>query len=475
MNKPDGKSYKQKAKEAIKNQTLQHALSAFQDRIGPATADLYNSLPEGPGLLDTAHDIRMRALEHLDILLEELTDKIVARGGHVFFAPDGQSAVNYCLEVAQKHQVKSVVKGKSMVTEEIGLNDALMKAGIEVMETDLGEYIIQLANEKPTHILAPAIHKTREDVASLFVEKLGIKYTEEPSMLTRAARRELRRKFFMADMGISGCNQACAETGHITALENEGNIRMATTLPKVHIAFMGMERICATLEEQDIILRLLCRGVAAQKWATYTSYIGGPREDGQIDGPEEFHLVILDNGRSRILADQELREILCCIRCGACLNVCPVYRKIGGASYGHTYCGPIGAALAPLLTGVNAAKDLCLGETLCGACKDACPVHNDIPTLLIRLRTKLAEGDTAWKVKRVNRMEKAGYIFWSWLIRYRLLYNIGIWLAAMGQRLLPKKGGMVHKLPFPFNGWTKSRDIVPIARNTFQKRWNNMD
>jgi L-lactate dehydrogenase complex protein LldF len=403
MKKQDRNAYIEKAKKAIENQNLQNALSSFQDTIGPATAAMYDSLPEGPGLRDKAHEIRMRVLENLDILLEKLADKIAKNGGHVYFAVDGESAVNYCLEVAQKHKVRSVVKGKSMVTEEIGLNDALIKAGIEVSETDLGEFIIQLANEKPTHILAPAIHKTRDEVASLFVAKLGIPYNNDPSYLARAARKELRIKFFRADMGITGCNQACAETGHITTLENEGNIRMATTLPKVHIAFMGMERICATLDEQDIILRLLCRGVAAQKWATYTSYIGGPRSKDQSDGPDEFHLVILDNGRSKILADPELREILGCIRCGACLNVCPVYRKIGGWSYGHTYCGPIGAVLAPLFTGINNGKDLILGETLCGACKDACPVHLDIPKLLIRLRTKLAEGDAAWSVRIANK------------------------------------------------------------------------
>jgi len=474
MKKQDRKTYIQRAKEAIGDQTLQLALSSFQDMIGPATAAMYDSLPEGPGLRDTGHEIRMRALEHLDILLEEFARKIADNGGHVFFAADGQSAVDYCLEVATRHKVKSIVKGKSMVTEEIGLNDALVKAGIEVTETDLGEYIIQLANERPTHILAPAIHRTKNEIASLFVDKLGIEYTNDPPMLTQAARRVLRKKFFQADMGISGCNQACAETGHITTLENEGNVRMATTLPKIHIAFMGMERICATLEEQDILLRLLCRGVAAQKWATYTSYINGPRTEDQIDGPEEFHVVILDNGRSKILADPELREILCCIRCGACLNVCPVYRKIGGASYNHPYCGPIGAVLAPLLTGINKQKDLCLGETLCGACKDACPVRIDIPKLLITLRTKLAEGDAAWSVTIANRKEKIGYVVWSWLIRSRFLYDLGVWIGAIGQKLLPKRAGMLTRLPYPFHGWTKSRDMVPLSLNNFRKRWNKI-
>jgi L-lactate dehydrogenase complex protein LldF len=463
--------YKKRATKAIEDQVLQSALADLQGRMGKATAAMYEALPEGPGLRDVAHDIRRRAVENLDILLETLAENVRKNGGQVFFAKDGPAAVNYCLEVAQKHNVRLAVKGKSMVTEEVGLNDALMGAGIEVFETDLGEYIIQLAGERPSHILAPAIHKTRNEIGELFVEKLAIKYTNDPPSLTKAARKALREKFFAADMGISGCNQACAETGHITTLSNEGNIRMAGTMPKVHVAFMGMERVAATLEDHDVLFRLLTRAVAAQKIAGYTSYIGGPRSNDQVDGPEEFHLIILDRGRSKILADPDFREVLYCIRCGACLNVCPVYGKIGGHAYGYIYCGPIGAMLTPLMVGINRAKDLCLGETLCGACKDACPVNIDIPKLLLRLRAKLADGDPKWQVDRNSIKEKSCYVAWSWAIRYRPLYDLFYRLGVFGQIFFPKKYGMIRDLPYPFNGWTQFRDMKPIAANSFKQRW----
>ena len=459
--------YKEEARRALKDQVLQYALADFQERLSTATDIAYRSLPEGPDLRFKAHDLRMQAIKNLDILLEIFAEKVRQNGGHIFFAEDGQAAVNYCLKVARKHNVKQVVKGKSMVTEEIGLNTSLMAAGIEVTETDLGEYIVQLAGEHPSHIIAPAIHKTRKEIGQLFSEKLGIPYTNDPPSLTRAARKALREKFLAADMGISGCNLACAETGHITTVSNEGNIRMATTLSKVHVVFMGMERIVAGLEDYDVLFRLLSRAAAGQNMATYVSYIGGPRSDDQIDGPEEIHIIVLDNGRTRILADEEFREMLCCVRCAACLNVCPVYGKIGGHSYGFPYCGPVGAVLTPLLVGVNRAKDLCLGETLCGACKQACPVDIDIPRMLLGLRAKLAEGDPGWNVNQNNRSEKVMYKVWSWLIGSRRLYDLSLRLIGILQKFLPKKDGMIRWLPFPFNGWTMSRDMKPIAEKSF--------
>jgi L-lactate dehydrogenase complex protein LldF len=274
-------------------------------------------------------------------------------------------------------------------------------------------------------------------------------------------------------MGISGCNLACAETGHITTVSNEGNIRMVSTLPKVHMAFMGMERIIARLTDHDILFRLLSRGAAAQNIATYISYIGGPRRPDQLDGPEEFHLVIIDNGRSKILADPEMREMLCCIRCAACLNVCPVYGKIGGHSYGYAYSGPVGAVVTPLLVGVNRAKDLCQGETLCGACREACPVDIDIPRMLLALRAKLAEGDPQWQVTPVSRIEQAAFRLWSIGIHHRGLYELLLKVAGWGQRLLPQKGGMLRYLPPPFSGWTQSRDIKPLAKQSFIQQWHN--
>lgn len=471
MNKATANRYRDGAEKAIKDSVLQRALANLQERLGKGAAAAYLKLPEGPGLRFKAHEIRMNAVENLDILLETLAENVRKNGGRVFFAPDAQAAVSYCLETAKKHQVRLAVKGKSMVTEEIGLNQALENAGIEVAETDLGEYIIQLAGEHPSHIIAPAIHKTRNEIGELFSEKLGIPYTNDPPALTRAARKALREKFLAADMGISGCNLACAETGHITTVSNEGNIRMASTMPRVHIAFMGMERVAATLTDYDILFRLLSRGAAAQHMAGYVSYIGGPRYPGQGDGPDEFHLVILDNGRSRILADPEFREMLCCIRCAACLNVCPVYAKIGGHAYPHPYSGPVGAVVTPLLTGINQAKDLCMGETLCGACQQICPVNINIPRMLLALRAKLADGDPAWDVIRTSITEKAFYALWSRVIQHRRIYAFFLRLAGLGSRVLPRKNGMIRALPPPLSGWTMFRDMQPPAAESFVGRF----
>ncbi|MDM8544713.1 LutB/LldF family L-lactate oxidation iron-sulfur protein [Desulfococcaceae bacterium HSG9] len=466
-------NYKSEAECAINNPVLQKALANLQERIGKGTAQGYRELPEGPELRLKAHAIRMRSIENLDILLIALADGIRKNGGHIHFAYDGKTALKHCLEIARKHNVKLAVKGKSMLTEEIGLNHALNDAGIETVETDLGEYIIQLAGEKPSHIIAPAIHKTKEQIGRLFQDKLGIAYTDDPPALTRAARKALREKFLQADMGISGCNLACAETGHITTVSNEGNIRMATTLPKVHVAFMGMERVTADLKDHEILFRLLAMGAAAQKMAGYVSYIGGPARSGQTDGPEAFHLIVIDNGRSRILADTDFREMLCCIRCGGCLNVCPVYGKIGGHSYGYAYSGPVGAVVNPLLMGINRASDLCLGESLCGACMEACPVNIDIPRMLLLLRAKLAQGDKTWDVKVKSRVEQVSFAAWSCLIQSRPLYDLFLKTAYHGQKLLPRNNKMISRLPFAGKGWTQSRDLQPLAEQSFISRFKD--
>jgi len=465
--------YVASAKAALDNQVLQCALADLQGRFGRGTAFAYQSLPEGPDLRYKAHEIRKNAIAHLDVLLETLAANVRKNGGHVFFARDDQAALNYCLDLARKHDVKLAVKGKSMVSEEIGLNTALKENGVEVAETDLGEFIIQLAGERPSHIIAPAIHKTRNDIGRLFADKLNIAFTDDAPRLTRAARKALREKFLAADMGFSGCNIACAETGSIITVSNEGNIRMSTTMTRVHVAIMGMERIIARLEDYDVLVRLLCRAAAAQNMATYVSHISGPRKAGQADGPDEFHLVILDNGRSRILADDEFREMLYCIRCAACLNVCPVYGKIGGHSYGHPYSGPVGAVVMPLLMGINKGKDLCQGETLCGACKDACPVNIDLPRMLLALRAKLADGDPKWDVRRASTTEKAIFKMWSWVIRSRVVYELVLRMAAFGQKFFPTNNGMIRRAPPPVNGWTQSRDIKPVTGESFMSRWRS--
>ncbi|PIE58793.1 MAG: iron-sulfur cluster-binding protein [Desulfobulbus propionicus] len=471
MSRITSKKYKARSKKAIADPVLQSALTSLQGRLGPATRNLYNNLPEGPKLRQKAHQYRRKALDNLDVMLEALAENIRARGGQVHFAPTAEDAVKICVDIAVENDVRTVVKGKSMVTEEINLNQGLEKEGIEVHETDLGEFIIQLANEPPTHIVAPAIHKTREQVGELFANKLGTSYTDDPPTLTWDARKALRTKFLTADMGISGCNLACAETGHITTVSNEGNIRMATTLPRVHVAVMGMERIVANLEEQQAILRLMSMGAAAQQIGGYVSYIGGPAENDHSDGPEHFHLVIVDNGRSRILADETFREMLCCIRCGACLNICPVYGKVGGQSYGSAYSGPVGAVVTPLLFGINNASDLCFGESLCGACHQACPLEINIPRMLLALRSKLTEGDARWQVKPEHRGERWLFRVWQAINSNRRLYDFFFAVARHTQKLLPARNGMITKLPYPFNGWSRYRNLPPLAAKSFMQRW----
>ncbi|WP_051261123.1 LutB/LldF family L-lactate oxidation iron-sulfur protein [Desulfovibrio inopinatus] len=466
--------FKQAASSALNDEHLHGALRNLQNRIGKGALASYKTLPEGEGLRQVGRTIRRRTIAQLDHVLETLAANVEKRGGHVFFAQDAAEATAYCRRVAQKHQVKRVVKGKSMLSEEIGLNPALEEDGIEVVETDLGEYIIQLAGDSPSHIIAPAIHMTRQDIGRLFEEKLGTPYTEDPPELTLIARKTLREKFLHADMGISGGNIACAETGQVALVSNEGNIRMASTLPKVHIALIGMEKVAATLYDHHVVLRLLTRGAAAQNMSTYVSYVGGPRGNDEADGPEEFHLVIVDNGRMRILADPEFREILHCIKCGGCLNICPVYAKVGGHSYGFPYCGPIGTVAAPLLSGVNRAKDLIFGETLCGACRDICPVGNDLPRMILALRFKLAQGDQAWDVTPTSQGERLGYAAWAGLVRSHTGFTLAAKAAGAGQRLLPQKDGAISTLPPPLNGWTFGRDIRLLAKDPFSVRFRRM-
>jgi L-lactate dehydrogenase complex protein LldF len=450
--------YPQQAQLALSDPILKKALKGLQDRLGNGALAAYRNLPEGEGLRHLAHEIRMSHIRNLDVLLDTLSRNIRSHGANVFFARDASAATDYVLNLARKRGVRSVVKGKSMTSEEIGINAALEKDGISVTETDLGEFIIQLAGEHPSHIIAPAIHKTREDIGRLFEKTIGIPYTDDPPALTLAARKYLRTRFLNADMGITGCNLACAQTGQIALVSNEGNIRLSTTLPRIHVAIMGMERICATLDEQMLLLRLLCRGASAQKMGGYVSFIAGPRNNGFLDGPEEFHLIVLDNGRSRILADPVFREVLCCIRCGGCLNVCPVYARIGGHTYGYAYSGPIGAVITPLLTGIERSKHLYCGETLCGTCKDICPVGIDLPRMLLALRNIHAEGSRRWNIRPKPSLESFAYALWSFFMTHPRLYDAAI---RLGHELSP----VIKRLPLP--GWTPHRAIPSIAKRRF--------
>ncbi|HYR80371.1 MAG TPA: LutB/LldF family L-lactate oxidation iron-sulfur protein, partial [Candidatus Dormibacteraeota bacterium] len=397
------------------------------------------------------------AIAHLDELLIELTANLEQRGCKVFFAEDAADARDYIVKLAKSKGAKNVVKGKSMTTEEIELNHALAGAGIEAIETDLGEYIVQLRGEGPSHIITPAIHLSKEDIGQLFTDKFGIPYTAEPEKLTAEARDRLRAIFLSADFGVTGVNFAIAETGTVVIVENEGNGRLSSTMPETFVAVMGIEKVIPKLEDLSHFLEILARTATGQKLTTYTSFITGPRREGELDGPGEMHVVILDNGRSAMLADPVLREALNCIRCGACLNVCPIYRRIGGHAYRSVYPGPIGSIISPNLFG-SAAGYLPFASTLCGACKDICPVKIDIPRILLHLRWKETTGKHRlkwpWNIERA----RSGARRFARMARHpRTVRMLGKLAAAL---LKPfARDGYLRWMPPPFGNWTKYRDF----------------
>lgn len=457
---------------AVQNKTLQsrlRVLTTFTIKRNAAFA----SLEDGEALRDQARSIKESTIANLGHYLMQLEENVVRLGGNVHWARTGEEARAIVLELARKNNVKRIVKGKSMATEEIELNEALEDAGIESVETDLGEYIVQLANEKPSHILAPAVHKSKEDVSELFAEKLGALNLKQPEEMTAVARKRLREKFCAADMGITGANFAIAETGTIVLLENEGNIRLSTTLPRIHVALMGLEKLVPTLADLAVFLKVLARSASGQKMSSYVSLITGPRRTGETDGAEEFHLIILDNGRTKLLADEEMRESLYCLRCGACLNVCPVYQKVGGHAYGTVYSGPIGSILTPAFAGLEKSKDLPFASTLCGACREICPVRIDIPRMLLKLRSEWSEGDAA-KSAGGRLTERIAIKVWAFVMRRRSLYNLAFRAAAFFQGPMLEDGKLKH-LPLAFGGWTENRDFPALARKSFREMWRDKE
>ena len=410
------------------------------------------------------HEVKWEAINHLDKYLVEFEARLKERGGHVYWAETAEDARRYIADLAARNNVRTVVKSKSMVTEEIDLTHTLEKNGVKVYETDLGEMIVQLRNEPPYHLMTPAMHLTRAEIADLFREKLGGVESDDPQHLVGIARRALRKAFFSAEMGISGANFLVADSGMMSLTTNEGNGRLGTSLPRIHVAVAGIEKVIPRMEDLAVIWPAIARSAVGQPIACYNTLIGGPRAPHETDGPEEFHLVLLDNGRSELLADPEQREVLHCIRCGACLNVCPVFRKIGGHSYGTVYGGPIGSVLMPHLGGLNKFQHLSFASSLCGACTDACPVKIDLHHHLLQNRRNA--------VQSADRppSERAAFGLWSWAMRSSGRFAF---VGAVGRALLRTAYALgLARTPLdPLRPWTKVHAPPDIPAKSFRELW----
>ncbi|UCC50787.1 MAG: iron-sulfur cluster-binding protein [Anaerolineaceae bacterium] len=417
------------------------------------------NVEHGQTLRRQAAAIKRATLNRLPELLEQAESNMQANGITVLWAANAAEARQHVLHIAQKHQVTKVTKSKSMVTEEIALNEALEQQGITAIETDLGEYILQLNQEAPSHIVTPVIHKTKESIQQIFADNIGMPPTEDAEEMAQYVREQIREQFLSADMGISGANFLIAETGSICLVTNEGNGSMVTTLPDIHVAVTGIEKIVATVEDYATLTQVLPRSATGQKMTVYTNMVNGPRREGESDGPQHVYVVLVDNGRSQIFAS-EYAEALACIRCGACLNICPVYAVTGGHSYGWVYPGPIGSIVTPLLSGLENATPLPYASSLCGACKQACPVDIDIPRMLLDLRRDLVESRqsaSSWNI---------GLKLWAYGMTSPTRYALGDKaIATITSAYMPRN------LPGPLSGWTKYRAAPKFDKKPFRDRW----
>lgn len=444
--------------EPVRGATLR-ATESFNVRRQQAYAELGDELEL---LKRHAAAVKDHALEHLDHYLARLADNVQARGGRVHFAVDAAQARDAIVGIARAANARLAVKSKSMVTEEIELNAALEAAGVRTVESDLGEFILQLEGEHPSHIVGPAIHKPKSEVDALFHRLYGTPQTATVDELAGKAREVIREEFLRADLGISGVNFAVAETGSVVVVENEGNARLCTSVPRVHVAVMGLEKVIPRLEDLGVFLRLLPRAATGQRTTVFTSVITGPRQPGEPEGPDELHLVILDNGRSSVLADPGLRASLRCIRCGACLNTCPVYQQLGGHAYGWVYSGPIGSVLDPSLLGLEAAGSLPFASSLCGACGDVCPVRIPLPQMLVTQRTRAVERGLAGPAEAASMRAFAAAA--TRPAAYRVL--------GKAARLVPFAKGKLPRLPVgPVRAWQTSRDLPAPAPRSFRDLW----
>lgn len=452
------KNFKALVAERINSATLRNNLKRATTTSLQKRAEVVRDFPDWEVMREQAHQIKKKVIDSLDAYIDEFERNASSAGAVVHRCKDAKEANTITLDICKRVNARSVVKSKSMVTEECGLREALEEHGIETFETDLGEYIVQLAHELPSHITAPALHKSREEIGKLFAETFHIPYTSNPEELTAIAREVLRKKFLTADVGISGVNFAIANTGSICVVENEGNARLSMSLPRIHIAFMGLEKVIPDLESLSLFLKVLARSATGQRITSYTSIITGPKFESEPDGPEELHIVIIDNGRTRMLRDPRLREALYCIRCGACLNVCPVYQKIGGHSYGSMYSGPIGSVITPVLNGIEHAKDLPFASSLCGACSEICPVRIDIHHMLLWLRKSAVEK------KRTTFIERMLFRCWFFAMKNRNVYVMLSKISSFVTSILPSA-----KMHAPI--WSRTRDFPKPAKQSFRELW----
>ncbi|HIE0951926.1 TPA: LutB/LldF family L-lactate oxidation iron-sulfur protein [Proteus mirabilis] len=435
----------------VHDQIMQKAVANAQETIGRNRQKMVDELGHWEDWRDRAAQIRDHVLANLDAYLYQLSEKIEQHGGHVFFAQTKEEASQYILNIAKEKKAKKIVKAKSMVTEEIGLNPVLENAGINVIETDLAEFILQQAKDAPSHVVVPAIHKNRAQIRQIFHDKLGYNGSDTPEEMTRFVRQNIRDDFFTADIGITGCNFAVAETGSVCLVTNEGNARLSTTLPKMHIAVMGMERIAPTFKEVDILITMLARSAVGLRLTGYNTWLTGPKENDNVDGPEDFHLVIVDNGRSKIIGS-EFKDILRCIRCGACMNTCPAYRHIGGQGYDSIYPGPVGAVLTPLLGGYKDFKNLPYVCSLCTACDSVCPVKIPLSNLIKKHREVMVEqGITPTTERNITRV-------FNYVNRHPMLWKVGMNMGAHATKWFIKEG----KAPLnigAIKAWTEARNL----------------
>ncbi len=461
-------------RETLANPGLQAAIYSATGRlmekrkatVGP------DVLPDYQDLRDQASALKKHTLDNLDYYLEQFEANVTAQGGKVVWCKDGGEAADFLVRLAEEKGARLLVKVKSMTAEEIELNEHLQRHGLEVVETDLGEFIVQLGNSRPYHIVAPALDLTRYDVADLFSRTLGVERETVPEKQTKIARGVLREKFLAADIGVSGANFLVADSGAVVTVTNEGNGRMCTTMPRIHVAIAGLEKLVPRAQDLAVFLKLLGRSATGQPLTVYTSFLAGPRREGEIDGPVEFYVVLLDNGRSRLLADGEKRQSLHCLRCGACLNHCPVYRKIGGHNYPWVYSGPIGAVISPQFLGLQHDPWLPFASSLCGACAEVCPVKIEIPKLLLDLRSEIVKGKAR---EGQGRLERLGFRLWAWAMCHPRIYSL---LGRMGALVFrePAPGRWLRRAPLemnvgPLRAWMSERDFPPLPARSFQQLW----